>query len=83
MKAIFTATTLALLLSQVARLASAKPIDTKSGLVERQSSPVNDQVDDADDRVSYSSDWTHLTNQGSNYLDGTESYTKEPDGLVD
>lgn len=49
-------------------------------LVERQSFPVNNMIDDADGQVKYSGNWVHLTNQGSNYKDGTESYTGDADG---
>ena len=51
-------------------VASAAPVDLES----RQSkAPV--VIDDSSKSVTYTGSWTHLTNQGSAYADGSLSYT--------
>lgn len=50
-------------------------------LVERQREPFNLTVDDGNSYLKYEEDgWIHLTNQGSQWKDGTESYTDNPNG---
>ena len=66
----FKASIVAAATALLAVVASASPIDLET----RQSkAPV--VIDDASKSVTYTGAWTHLTNQGSAYTDGTLSYT--------
>lgn len=52
-------------------------------LVERQSFPTTTTYDDGNSAVQFDEGgWTHLTNQGSQWKNGTESYTDNPSGCV-
>lgn len=44
----------------------------------RQSFPTVTRIDDSSCNIEYDRAWTRLRNQGSKYIDGTLSYTAEP-----
>ncbi|KAH8920623.1 hypothetical protein BT69DRAFT_1336236 [Atractiella rhizophila] len=61
---------------------AASALATPLNLVKRQSFPLTYEYDDADQFITYSKGWTHLSNQGDIDRKGTESYTNDPNAYL-
>ncbi|BGP42901.1 hypothetical protein JCM10449v2_006916 [Rhodotorula kratochvilovae] len=59
-------------------LATALPAQLSS----RANTNTEDRFDDSDPRITYTGDWTHLTNQGNTISEGTLSYSNSSQATI-